>query len=214
VLQQRARAGRGGRPGPAEGGAPWGRGTEWWRGVPQNGAPVAGAGGASTCVLPEAKTFITTPQPPPKELISTYKFAFTPENSNDEGYVTEKVYAALRAGEGRSEGRRGSAMLAGVGPMPHLRLGFSDGRTGLVWPDWAWFWAWPGWVGVETGWGDLGLESHLNLGWEPNLAGLPTSRQRKTTTGPFGRHRPHLHGCPRRPSPRARARGGCSRGRL
>ncbi|GBF91809.1 glyco 3-alpha-L-fucosyltransferase A-like [Raphidocelis subcapitata] len=33
-----------------------------------------------------------------EELMSTYKFAFTPENSNDEGYVTEKVYAVLRAG--------------------------------------------------------------------------------------------------------------------
>jgi hypothetical protein len=27
-----------------------------------------------------------------------YKFAFTPENSNDEGYVTEKIYDALIAG--------------------------------------------------------------------------------------------------------------------
>jgi len=30
--------------------------------------------------------------------MATYKFAFTPENSIDEGYVTEKVYAPLKAG--------------------------------------------------------------------------------------------------------------------
>ena len=31
--------------------------------------------------------------------MSQYKFAFAPENSNDEGYVTEKVYDAFQAGE-------------------------------------------------------------------------------------------------------------------
>ena len=41
----------------------------------------------------------TIPNAKLQELMSTYKFAFTPENSNDEGYVTEKVYAVLRAGE-------------------------------------------------------------------------------------------------------------------
>ena len=35
----------------------------------------------------------------PQATFARYKFAFTPENSNDEGYVTEKVYDALRAGE-------------------------------------------------------------------------------------------------------------------
>ncbi|KIY98890.1 hypothetical protein MNEG_9073 [Monoraphidium neglectum] len=31
-------------------------------------------------------------------VFATYKFAFTPENSIDEGYVTEKIYGALKAG--------------------------------------------------------------------------------------------------------------------
>lgn len=33
-----------------------------------------------------------------QEVLSRYKFAFVPENSNDAGYVTEKIYHALRAG--------------------------------------------------------------------------------------------------------------------
>lgn len=36
-----------------------------------------------------------------QEILSKYKFAFTPENSIDEGYVSEKIYAALRAGAQR-----------------------------------------------------------------------------------------------------------------
>ena len=40
----------------------------------------------------------TRRDPALQAIMSTYKFAFTPENSIDEGYVTEKVYAALRGG--------------------------------------------------------------------------------------------------------------------
>ena len=66
---------------------------------------------------------LPSPPPPPPPLVplhmqrilATYKFAFVPENSNDSGYVTEKVYEALQAGEAAGSRAAGAPLCGAVG---------------------------------------------------------------------------------------------------
>jgi hypothetical protein len=66
----------------------------------------AGREEKEVCWVPEHTVTISHMAPglllnffPDQEIFKAYKFAFTPENSNDEGYVTEKVYSSLKAGK-------------------------------------------------------------------------------------------------------------------
>lgn len=85
----------------------WGWGLTWqqhcsvWQANRLSGYPRPGymRGGLTGVLLALPPPCVLPCHSPPQRIMSTYKFAFTPENSIDEGYVTEKVYAPLKVGE-------------------------------------------------------------------------------------------------------------------